>query len=228
MTWIQTMKYPGGKNGAGTYQRIINQIPPHLVYIEPFAGSASILRRKRPAERSIAVDLDVAAIAALRDEVLPEATELIHSDALKFLAEFPWRGSEFVYCDPPYLMQTRRSGPLYAYEFGRLDHLRLLSILVDLPCQVMLSGYWSRLYERALRGWRTDTFGVMTRGGKMAEEWLWMNYPEPAALHDYRYLGSNFREREKFTRQQKRWVGRLQRMNQLQRWALLAAIAEVD
>jgi len=36
------MKYPGGKNSAGTYQRIINQIPPHNVYIEPFAESAAV------------------------------------------------------------------------------------------------------------------------------------------------------------------------------------------
>jgi hypothetical protein len=32
------MTYPGGKGGAGVYQMIINQIPPHRVYIEPFLG----------------------------------------------------------------------------------------------------------------------------------------------------------------------------------------------
>jgi DNA adenine methylase len=33
------MRYVGGKNHAGTYQRIINLIPPHRVYIEACAGS---------------------------------------------------------------------------------------------------------------------------------------------------------------------------------------------
>ncbi len=28
------MAYPGGKNGAGVYQTLINLIPPHEVYID--------------------------------------------------------------------------------------------------------------------------------------------------------------------------------------------------
>lgn len=32
--------YPGGKSGAGVYQTIINQMPPHQLYVEPFAGGA--------------------------------------------------------------------------------------------------------------------------------------------------------------------------------------------
>lgn len=34
--------YFGGKAGSGTYQTIINQIPPHRVYIEPFVGGGAI------------------------------------------------------------------------------------------------------------------------------------------------------------------------------------------
>lgn len=43
------MPYLGGKSQAGTYQRIINLIPPHDVYIEPFLGGGAIARLKRPA-----------------------------------------------------------------------------------------------------------------------------------------------------------------------------------
>jgi hypothetical protein len=32
-------------------------------------------------------------------------------------------------------------------------------------------------------------------------EWLWFNFPEPIALHDYRYLGTGFRERIKRKKQ---------------------------
>jgi DNA adenine methylase len=42
--------YPGGKNAAGVYHTIINQMPPHRIYIEPFLGSGAILRNKRPAD----------------------------------------------------------------------------------------------------------------------------------------------------------------------------------
>ena len=41
------MTYPGGKNGAGIYQRIINHMPPHKTYIEAFLGSGAVLRNKR-------------------------------------------------------------------------------------------------------------------------------------------------------------------------------------
>ena len=50
--------YPGGKNGAGTYQRLINLMPPHEVYIETHLGSGALLRRKRPAKKNVGIDLD--------------------------------------------------------------------------------------------------------------------------------------------------------------------------
>jgi len=49
------MPYPGGKSGAGVYQTIINRMPPHRVYIEPFLGGAAIMRldsASRPATAS--------------------------------------------------------------------------------------------------------------------------------------------------------------------------------
>jgi hypothetical protein len=51
-----------------------------------------------------------------------------------------------------------------------------------------------------------------------------MNYPTPVALHDYRYLGDNFRERERIKRKANRWVAKLQNMPVLERQALLSAI----
>jgi len=52
------MRYPGGKGGAGVYQTIINNIPPHDTYIETHLGGGNILERKRPAARSVGIDLD--------------------------------------------------------------------------------------------------------------------------------------------------------------------------
>lgn len=58
--------------------------------------------------------------------------------------------------------------------------------------------------------------------------WVWMNFPEQVALHDYRYLGTNFRERERIKRKKSRWVNRLVRTNLLERQALLSAIADIS
>ena len=92
---------------------------------------------------------------------------------------------------------------------------------------VMISGYYSQMYASALKSWNAISYEAMTRGGP-AVEWLWFNFPAPVALHDYRYLGANFRERERIKRQKARWTARLLRMPPLQRQALLAAIAETD
>lgn len=219
------MTYKGGKGSDGVYHKIINQIPPHRVYIEPFFGGGSIMRYKRPAAVSVAVDLDGSVLQSL-----PPGAFAVCGDAISFLRSYPWRGGEFVYCDPPYLMEVRSYKKLiYRHEFGEhAQHVELLEVLLSLPCMVAVSGYWSSLYASMLKEWRAVSYMVGVQGGQAREEWLWMNYPEPAALHDYRYLGENFREREKINRQRKRWRGRLLKMSRLQRLALLSSIAELN
>ena len=223
--------YPGGKNSS--YQTIINLIPPHEVYIEPFVGSGAILLNKRPARWSIAIDRDASAAESLlatiagRDD-LSRITTIICDDATRWLAEYRFTGLEFVYADPPYLMSSRRQHrQLYRWELStENEHRQLLAILKSLPCKVMISGYWSELYERELAGWEVETFEAVTRGGGMATEYLWMNYPHPVALHDYRYLGAGFRERERIKRKKARWLSRWQNMPTLEKQAILAALQE--
>jgi hypothetical protein len=216
--------YDGGKGGAGVAQWIINQIPPHRVYIEPFVGAGAVQRFKAPARIAIVVDIDEQVIAThwadTRDLIV------IHGDALEYLRGYAYQGDEFVYCDPPYLMETRScQRPLYAHEFATIEqHRALLTLLERLPCMVAISGYWSALYALELASWRSDTFQTVNRAGKSTTEWLWMNYPPPLELHDYRYLGKNFRERERIKRKKTRWTKRLREMPELERLCLMEAI----
>ena len=63
-------RYPGGKFYAR--KLILEMLPPHTVYCEPFAGGASIFFAKPSVERSILNDLDAEVINALvciRDDV---------------------------------------------------------------------------------------------------------------------------------------------------------------
>jgi hypothetical protein len=221
------MSYPGGKAMAGTFQRLINQIPPHRTYVEPFLGGGAILRLKRAAERSIGMDLDPGAIDAIRDRVPPQTTLTVgdglawlEANVLRFAADW------FLYLDPPYLQEACQSKLRYQNILSREQHGRLLRVAKAARCYVMVSGYWSELYARELKAWRSDQFWAMTRGGHEQQEWVWMNYPEPDALHDYRYLGTDYREREKFTRQRRRWVRKLTAMDRLRRLALVAAVEE--
>lgn len=224
------MNYPGSKNGSGVYQTIINQIPPHDLYVELFAGSAAILRKKRPARSSIAIDADASAVAALRQsDEIPTRTNIFVGDALEWLqAHGPGLPARTViYADPPYLLDSRSAGrEIYAHEMHtEEEHAALLDALLQLDCNVLISGYWSQLYMDRLKSWRWITFTSQTRGGPQTE-WLWMNYPEPAELHDYRYLGNDYRERERIKRKIARWKKKLRRMPAQERYAMLAAIRE--
>jgi DNA adenine methylase len=221
----RAMQYPGGKNADGVYQRIINQIPPHDEYIELFGGSAAVLRFKRPAVRSFVLDLEPGALAALRYEGLPPGTIAKKCDGIHWLRSHTCTGRTFIYADPPYLLETRSKKRIYKYELTRGQHIDLLNELLRSPAMVMLSGYKSSLYASMLPGWRLLEYRCMTRGGPRIE-CLWMNYPEPVELHDYRYLGENFREREKVRRQQRRWTARLARIDRLQRLALLSVLGQ--
>lgn len=304
---LQTMNYPGGKNAPGVYQRIVNLIPPHDVYVEPFLGSGAVMRLKRPARVNIGLDLELAAldlamppggrrtpelaiaaetagngegagvlasnggargrrpldltmedsgtgapVPAMADPlVAPFASsgedrsilasragngdgrspifQLQQGDGIEFLARYPFRGDgrELVYCDPPYMMLSERSGKaIYAHELSAERHLELLRLIRRLPCLVLISGYWSALYAQELREWDHITFEGHTRKGTKTE-WLWFNFPPPVELHDYRYLGRGFRERERIKRKTARWTARLKRMPVLERQALLSAIASI-
>ena len=52
-----------------------------------------------------------------------------------------------------------------------------------------------------------------------------MNYPEPNVLHDYRFLGKDYRQRERIKRKATRWVSRLNSLPRLERLAIYGEMA---
>ena len=110
-----TMKYPGGKGAC--YQKYINLIPPHEVYIEPYLGGGAIMRYKRPAKINIGVEVNLDVITMWKKTQKIDF-QLIHGDAISYLKEYPFQGNEFLYFDPPYVRETRRSQKkIYKYDY---------------------------------------------------------------------------------------------------------------
>lgn len=224
---LESMNYPGSKGGAGIYQKIINLIPPHDTYIETHLGGGTVMRMKRPAKHQIGIDNEPSVIEQWEIDN-NQRIELACADAVAYLESYRFRGREFVYADPPYLRGTRRSRrAIYKREYTEKQHEQLLKCLRKLPCKVMVSGYKSAMYDALLEGWSTLSYLAQTRGGGMAEEWLWMNYEPPIELHDYRYLGENFIERQRIKRKKERWKKRLGGMPPIERQAVFAAMSEV-
>jgi len=223
------MSYPGSKGGSGVWQKIISHMPVHVHYIEAFAGSAVILKTKRPAPgRNIGIDVDRCVCDRLSSELPVSAATVICGDAMQWLPDLQecQEPTTLVYCDPPYLAETR-TRRLYAHELYTPDeHESLLTMLQGLRCMVMLSGYWSQLYHDRLSDWGMIHFPAMTRGG-LREEHLWMNFPAGRPLHDTRWHGEDYRERERIKRKRKRWTLRLMAMPQAERQILREAITAI-
>lgn len=216
------MQYPGGKGASGVYQRLINQIPIHRVYIESHLGGGALMRYKRLAQINIGLDIDPAVLKRWSGMV---GLEVICADAVRYLKNYPFKGDEFIYADPPYLPSTRRSHrAIYPNEYTQEQHVELLQCLIQLPCSIMISGYSSELYAEHLKDWRYLSFVTRTRSGANATESLWMNYPPPEKLHDYRFIGDSFRERERIRRRIQRWKERIATLPPQERHALLEAL----
>lgn len=209
------MRYPGGK--GKTYQHVINVMPPHRVYIESHLGGGAVMRNKRPTARNIGIEADPHVVSAWPIQEAPYM-ELIHGKAEDFLTQYNFHGDELVYADPPYHPNTRRQARVYKNDYSIKDHERLLSLLVSLPCMVILSGYENDLYNTVLKGWRTRTFKAKTHT-ELKEETLWFNFDPPQVLHDSRHLGNNFRARQATKRRLQRLQEKVSRMDPIERAA---------
>jgi DNA adenine methylase len=233
------MSYPGGKSGPGVWQRIINQIPPCDVLVSGFLGRCGVLSRIRRPRRVVGIDRDSAVIDWWRSRLgRNPQIRLVCEDSIGWLDRafrshelgFTVPASVVCYLDPPYLRETRLSGrDRYECEMADADsHRRLLVVVSRLPCKVIINHPPCSLYDNALLGWgwRTIDYMASSRGGMIPDR-LWLNYPEPAALQDTRFVGGDRRERERIRRRVRRWTDRLKSMPALERAALLAALQEV-
>lgn len=224
------MGYFGSKAGAGVYQNIISLMPPHNVYIETHLGSGAILLKKPPAEKNIGIDIDPEVIKdfkkIIKEKKYNGNIELINSDSHKFLSSYDFTGKELVYIDPPYLHETRSSNHRYKYEYTKQQHKKLLKIIKSLPCNVILSGYPSLMYDEELRGWNTKTFQAMSRGGVRTEQ-VWFNYDLNSVFWSS-FAGSNFTDRQRIKRKAERWAKNFAALPPGEKMAVLAALMEVD
>lgn len=81
-----------------------------------------------------------------------------------------------IYCDPPYLAETRSHGNLYTCEMKKPDeHLALLEQLDSHRGMLVLSGYSSELYDSRLKHWTRFETTARSQSNRHATEVLWLN-----------------------------------------------------
>lgn len=249
----QSNSYPGGKSGAGIYQRLINLIPRHRVLVVPFAGHCGVVRNIRPSEHTIVIDQDPAVCqwwSDWRRTKHGRAIEIHNCDGIEWLrhrlgcTEYsaykscdagPCDGRSsvtgsraFIFADPPYVMSERSTGKIYQCELSDEDHQRFLGTVTQIDASkysVMICGYSCDLYS-PLDSWFSIDHRVPTRGG-LQDERIWMNYRKPVELHDYAYIGDGRRSRERIRRRQKNWREQLLKMPEQERLAMLEVLNSI-
>ena len=213
--------YPGGKGRS--YRHIINLMPPHALYVETHLGGGAIMRRKRPAERSIGIDLDDRVLERWRRKALPGIT-VVRGDAVDVLPGLRLSEADLVYSDPPYVRSSRRTHRIYRHDYRDEDHERLLSTLMALPCRVIVSGYANDLYTSWLGSWFRTDYPALTHNGIVTES-AWTNFEPGPVLHDYAYVGGTFREREQVRRRVRNLARRIAGLRDVEINAALARLA---
>ncbi len=220
--------YFGGKGSSGTFQTIINVIRPHNVYIEPYLGNGSIFSNKRKSEYSYLNDISKG-VCEKWHEILESKCNLRNLDAMEYLKILKFRTcfqTTCLYLDPPYPIETRKSRHRYEHEMTAIQHLELLRYIQELKCDVLISTYPNEMYANELKDWYLIEFESVTRSGKKAIEHLYLNYnpEEITELHDYRYYGKNFRDRERIKRIAKNLESKINFMPNLERNAIFSMI----
>jgi DNA adenine methylase len=223
--------YFGGKSGPGTYQTIINHIPPHDEFFSLFLGNCGVARHIKPAGLNIYNDIDPVICEAWRKSLLPD-NSIVHNfsalSCLQLIAETAGIGlnRRFIFLDPPYLLKSRRSSAkVYRFEMTDSDHKELLEQITLMKDKIMICCYPNDLYDLYLHSWSKHDFYSKTRNG-MALERIYYNYELTDELHDYSYIGENKRQRERMKRIKNNVIIKLNRLSFRERQLVLLEIIE--
>lgn len=107
--------------------------------------------------------------------------------ALELIERFNYE-NVLIYCDPPYMLNTRH-GKQYRYEMDDKDHEELLLLLRKHKGAVLISGYDTELYQEMLGDWNryVKTSYSQVRSKKL--EVLWTNYNLPVKQMEFSDYG---------------------------------------
>lgn len=121
-------------------------------------------------------------------ELLPEIiqrlrrVQIICQPAVEAIKRFDHKEG-LIYCDPPYVHETRSKGGtgVYHFEMTDDDHRALAKAIHQCKSKVVLSGYPSSLYRELYGDWRKAEFNIANHasGGRTKTretECLWFNY----------------------------------------------------
>lgn len=120
---------------------------------------------------------------------ITEASQLLrrsimeNQDAIEIIDRYRDNRYALIYCDPPYMHDTRKGKDGYSYEMADEDHVRFIDVVKSASCAIAISGYNNDLYNEAFSDWSKKEWkqNMSANNSRLAEsssrtEVLWMNY----------------------------------------------------
>lgn len=107
--------------------------------------------------------------------------EIENTDAIGLIKKYN-RKDCLVYCDPPYLLSTRRQRYYNVEMTEDSEHEELLKVLINHSGPVILSGYNSDLYNDLLSEWNKVEIKTNAEQGKERIEVIWTNFEIPKQI----------------------------------------------
>ena len=190
------LKWPGGKHYLA--KRIIELMPPHLHYVEPYFGSGAVLLQRDPSRDWFSTGSKLPAHQKGCSEVVNDIND--HLTNFWQVLQHPVRFDQFTrLCQAtPFSEREYRkaaaswrslsscrtgTGGLYAHEMGVNDHAVLLARLGGIKGKFLLSGYHCEVYDLAAKkfGWNCVDIEIdnkLAGGKKKAKEieCVWRNF----------------------------------------------------
>lgn len=227
--------YPGGQNGSGHYQILINHIPKSDVYVEAFLGYSGVFNNitMSPGAWYFGFDRDQRVIDAWAESNLGAQVHFAHCDytaAKLVLSMFPGR-KVFIHLDPPY--RNTKSPKKYLYDInddpGFIEFLNFV-LSMSGSCNVMVSHWKDDLFDEYLcsrGGFTFIGFKTMSRRG-LIDNGIYINYDAgKVELADLSYVGSDYTDRQRVKRKVDRNYKKIMAMPARERELLLALLLSV-
>lgn len=82
----------------------------------------------------------------------------------------------FIYIDPPDMKDTRKKKNQYNHEMTDEQHIKLLQIVKESSCKIMISAYENELYNECLKGWKKEHKSTTSKCSRRRIEVIYMNY----------------------------------------------------
>ncbi len=223
--------YPGGKNRDGVYQKIINMIPESInTVIEPFCGSAAILRRLPKDIKKIGFEIDPQQVLILKTMNELDDAFISNTDFFTTIKNPIYQQSNtLAFIDPPYPEECRKQ-PLgmYVNELTDEQHIKLLKAIKKFKCKVIICSYPNSIYSKYLKGWQKTEYTAYDRRNNARTEVMWYNYDTNGKLYTYQHLGNNYRERYKLKVKINRLISKINNLPQQEKYAIINAIKNLD